>query len=189
MSATVKFPAARASEQDKRFCGLCGRMCQPLVNDNAGFGPCIDDAASPIDCHDLRRAIVQAHVIAKALESDLNPEWAALIARLGIPPELVAEWVAKGERVTAAQEFLSRGRYEGMGGAPWINALRDWVGEADSDERLLLVVEELRLALDPTAGGTKTLSYGEISDWYGSLADRAKDILADPGDWEMGEEE
>ncbi len=188
MAAIVKYPSAQAHQPDKRFCGQCGRLCQPLINDNEGFGPCVEDAASPVECADLRRAIVNAHSLAKARGRGIHPETAALIARLGLPAELVAEWVAEALRAQAIRNQLARGRY-GEGGASFLRQLDEWMRQGDSGERLLALIEEMRLNLDPTEGGTKALSLVEIAAWHSSLALRAAEILDEIGDWEFGDED
>lgn len=183
----VKFPSNAADEPDCRFCGLCGRRVQPLDASGEGFGPCIEGVETVIDCGDVRRSVVNAHTFAEALEKPLNPEWQAFIARLGIPAALVAEWVAKGKRVAAIKEFVARGKYEGMGGALFMPALADWLDGGDADEKILVLLDELRVHLDPTEGGTRLLTLIQLADWYERLGKRGAEILSEMPDFEPAE--
>lgn len=158
-------------------------MCQPLINDNVGFGPCIENAASPIECHDLRDQIVSSYTIARFMKRPVHEDTAALVRRLGIPEALIAEWVENASRISQAKEQLRMGMY-GEGPCAFAKQAADWIGQADSDERLFAFIEQLRSALDPTEGGTRKITMGEISEWHARLANRAADVLADPGDWE-----
>lgn len=175
----VKFPSSAVDQADERFCGQCGRMCQPLINDNKGFGPCVDGAPSVLECPTLQRAIVSSIGIADASQREVHPETKALIQRLGIPASIIAEWVDKAKRVLLIRHELRQQKYvEGSA----LNQVADWIGQADSDERLIALIEELKVRVSPDAIGS--LTFGDISNWYAQLSERAAQVLADPGDWE-----
>ena len=111
MSQVVKYPSSAADAPDKRFCGQCGRMCQPLINDNVGFGPCIEDAPNVLECNSLRKAIVGSFTIAMQLERPVHDDTKALIARLGIPGSVVERWVGKELRAQAIHAELRQASY------------------------------------------------------------------------------
>lgn len=180
----VKYPSQSADQPDKRFCGQCGRLCQPLLNDNVGFGPCIDGADSPIECGDLRRAIASSYSLARFWDKGVHPDTQALVKRLGIPETLVTEWVESAARVSKAADEIRAARYDD---ASFVSQLMNWVRASDSGERLLILIEEMRTALDPTEG-KRGCTYAAICDWHESLAKRAHAPLLDPGDWETSED-
>ncbi len=182
MSAVVKHPSTAAKESDSRFCGQCGRMCQPLINDNVGFGPCVDDAASPIECPTLQQAIVSSYTTARLMSKEPHPETQALVKRLGIPATMIDDWVAKADRAAAIKNEVRLGAY-GEGPCAFLRQAADWIGQGDTDERLLALIDRLMTSLDPTQGRNATM--GEISEWHARLATRASELLSDPGDWEM----
>ncbi|TAM99323.1 MAG: hypothetical protein EPN45_16210 [Rhizobiaceae bacterium] len=183
----VKFPSKLSSEPNHRFCGLCGRRVYPFLCDNIGFGPCIDERSNAVDCRDLQHAIVGAVRMAEKCERTIHPEWTALIARLGLPQVLIDEWLAKAERAASIRDQIRLGEYGAAGGLPFMRALSEWVAAGDADEKIIALVEALKVHCDPTAGGTKPVSMLDIMDWFERLGERAKDILSDPGDWEMAE--
>lgn len=184
MSGIVKFPSASADQPDKRFCGQCGRLCQPLINNNIGFGPCVDDADSPIECDSLRRAVVSSHLIGLQMRRPVHADVTALTARLGIPDRIVKQWIDKELRAIAIRAELSNARYDE---GSLLSQLLRWVQQGDADERIIALISELRTQLDPTGGGAQDMTMGQIADWFALVAKRASDILSDPGDWETGE--
>lgn len=179
----VKYPSSAAGEPDRRFCGQCGRRCQPLINDNAGFGPCIDDADSALECPSLRQQIVNSYTMAKALNRPVHADTAALVFRLGIPEAMLNGWMAKAERVSIIHHEVSAGAL-GDPKFAFVDQALEWIGEGDSEERLLALIEVLRIGLDPTEKETRSLTMGEIMDWYARVGKRANEILSDAGDWE-----
>jgi len=186
LSGIVKFPGKSESEPDNRFCGLCGRLVGGLASSaSTDFLPCVDGVDNVIECADLRRAIVQAHQVGDALGRGLHPEWAALIGRLGIPSDLIAEWCAAAKKLTEMKEAVRRGGYGMEGGVAFVRAFDNWLREGDAEAKLLALIEHGKVHLDPTAGGTKRLSMIEIGDWFETVARQAADILSDPGDWEF----
>ena len=189
ISAVVKYPSKVASEPDRRFCGQCGRRCQPIINDNVGFGPCIEGADNVLDCRDFRVTIVSAHQIAEVQKRPIHPETQALIDRLGIPASSIEEWVGEYKRRQATAEYLRCGEYGQADGAPFMPALIEWVAAGNAHEKIIALIDELKVHLDPTEGGTKALSYLEICEWFDRLGDEAKETLSDPGDWEMSDGE
>ncbi len=79
---------------------------------------------------------------------------------------------------------MRRGQY-GEAAFGFIVEAAQWMQQGDSDERLLAIIEALRINLDPTRGGCAT--FGDIAEWHARLADRAAEILSDSGDWEPSE--
>lgn len=186
--SVVKYPSNAAHEPDENFCGQCGRRCQPLINDNKGFGPCISGAASVIECDDFQTAIVNGFRVAKALERDVHPDTAALVARLGVPQGVIDGWIGDADRRQQIADYLRRGEYEGVdGGAPFMRALCDWLGDGHADDKIVALIAELKVYCDPTEGGEKPLSWIDICAWFERLGKRAAELLADPGDWEPGD--
>lgn len=176
------YPSSAADVPDKRFCGQCGRLCQPLINDNVGFGPCVEDAESPLECYSLRKQVTSSYVLAQQLGRDVHPDTVALTKRLGIPDSLVRQWVDKELRASAIREELARARYDD---SSLLCQVAKWVRKGDADERIIALIDELRGALDPTEGGTLEMTFGQIADWHQHVATRASDLLSDPGDWEF----
>lgn len=184
----VKYPTAAAGDPDTYFCGQCGRRCQPLINDNVGFGPCIDGAASVIECGAFRSAITNSFRVAAQFGRAVHPETAALVARFGVPQAIIDGWIADADRRQSIADYLRRGQYEDVeGGAPFMRALCDWIAEGNADDKIVALIADLKVYCDPTEGGGRPLNMIEITDWFERLGRRAADVLSDPGDWEPGE--
>ena len=124
-AAIIKYPAKAAADPDRRFCERCGRRVHPFSTTGESFGPCLEDAASVMDCHDFQRAIVRAYQVAASMERDVLPETKALVARLGIPEAAIQEWLASARRVNDIKEHLRLGNYGLANGAPWMRDLSD----------------------------------------------------------------